>query len=128
MTQQGGDSTWCLLRLDIRRQLALHCRVEEGVRKEPFEELMCEVEEDHTGAVIEAVTLRKGEVRRRRRLRMTHVDAFDADQMCLLGALSLHTQWQWASRRARAAATQSVAGVTHGALCDLHAAAEHGAR
>lgn len=38
-------------------------RVEEGVRKEPFEELMCEVEEDHTGAVIEAVTLRKGEVR-----------------------------------------------------------------
>jgi predicted membrane GTPase involved in stress response len=46
---------------------ALVCsRVEEGVRKEPFEELMCEVEEDHTGAVIEAVTLRKGEVRRRR--------------------------------------------------------------
>ena len=36
------------------------------MRKEPFEELMCVVEEDHTGAVIEAVTLRKGEVRRRR--------------------------------------------------------------
>ena len=38
------------------------CRVEDGVRKEPFEELMCEVEDDQTGAVIEAVTLRKGEV------------------------------------------------------------------
>lgn len=31
---------------------------------EPFEELMCEVEDEHTGAVIEAVSLRKGEVGR----------------------------------------------------------------
>lgn len=39
------------------------CRVEEGQRQEPFEELVCEIDDDHTGAVIEAVTLRKGEVR-----------------------------------------------------------------
>lgn len=37
-------------------------RVEDGVRMEPFEELMCEVEDEHTGAVIEAVSLRKGEL------------------------------------------------------------------
>lgn len=39
------------------------CRVEEGQRQEPFEELVCEIDDDHTGAVIEAVTLRKGEAR-----------------------------------------------------------------
>lgn len=33
------------------------------MRQEPFEELVCEIDDEHTGSVIEAVTLRKGEVR-----------------------------------------------------------------
>jgi len=33
-----------------------------GEKLEPLEELVCEVEEEHTGDVIEAVTLRKGEL------------------------------------------------------------------
>lgn len=38
------------------------CRVEDGVKQEPLEELMCEVEDAYSGPVIEAVTLRKGSV------------------------------------------------------------------
>ena len=38
-------------------------RTENGVRQEPIEELVCEVDDGYSGAVIEAVTLRRGEVR-----------------------------------------------------------------
>lgn len=38
------------------------CRA--GKKLEPLEEVVCEVEDPHAGEVIEAVTLRKGEVRR----------------------------------------------------------------
>ena len=34
-----------------------------GKRLEPLEEVVCEVEDEHAGEVIEAVTMRKGEVR-----------------------------------------------------------------
>jgi predicted membrane GTPase involved in stress response len=65
------------------------CRVEEGVRKEPFEELMCEVEDDHTGAVIEAVTLRKGEVRRA--VHIARAGRIGWDMRCSQSVLTLQT-------------------------------------
>lgn len=37
-------------------------RTVDGARQEPLEELMCEVEDEYSGAVIEAVSLRKGEL------------------------------------------------------------------
>ena len=37
-------------------------RREEGKQLEPIEELHMEVEDEHTGPVIEAVTLRRGEL------------------------------------------------------------------
>lgn len=39
------------------------CCLLPGRRLEPLEEVVCEVEDGHVGEVIEAVTLRKGEVR-----------------------------------------------------------------
>lgn len=38
------------------------CRTEGGQKLEPIEEVVCEVEEEFGGAIIEALTLRKGEV------------------------------------------------------------------
>lgn len=42
------------------------CRIEEGTGKklEPMEEVVCEVEDEHAGGVIESINNRKGEVRR----------------------------------------------------------------
>ena len=37
-------------------------RTEGGQKLEPIEEVVCEVEEEFGGAIIEALTLRKGEV------------------------------------------------------------------
>lgn len=37
-------------------------RTENGQKLEPLEEVVCEVEEEFGGAIIEALTLRKGEV------------------------------------------------------------------
>ena len=41
--------------------------MEGGQRQEPLEEVVCQVEDAFSGAVIEAVTLRKGAVRSRPR-------------------------------------------------------------
>jgi GTP-binding protein len=35
----------------------------EGRRLEPLEEVLCEVEDAHTGAIIEALSLRRGELK-----------------------------------------------------------------
>ena len=65
------------------------------MRKEPFEELMCEVEEDHTGAVIEAVTLRKGEVRRQGEPLSHLLKLRSRDQTCRQGTLFMRTRQHW---------------------------------
>lgn len=45
------------------RRCALFCSHAAGQRLEPLEEVVCEVEDAHAGEVIQALTLRKGEVR-----------------------------------------------------------------
>jgi len=47
-------------------EMAKYCQLftpAAGKKLEPLEEVVCEVEDPHAGEVIEAVTLRKGEVR-----------------------------------------------------------------
>lgn len=51
VTQSHVDNKCCLL-----------CRMIDGQRKEPLEEVVCEIEDEFTGPVIDALSLRRGEV------------------------------------------------------------------
>jgi GTP-binding protein len=48
--------------LSISPPVVLYKNDEKGRRQEPMEELVAEVEEDHAGGIIEAISLRKGEL------------------------------------------------------------------
>ena len=38
------------------------CRMVDGQRREPLEEVVCEIEDEFSGPVIDALSLRRGEV------------------------------------------------------------------
>jgi len=42
---------------------AVHCRMVNGQRMEPLEEVVCEIEDEFSGPIIDALSLRRGEVR-----------------------------------------------------------------
>ena len=60
----GGVDKGCMTRSRFRAYVHIYllCRTEGGQKLEPLEEVVCEVEEEFGGAIIEALTLRKGEV------------------------------------------------------------------
>jgi hypothetical protein len=64
-TEPGGPAAGRargLTRPCLALRCACLCREEEGVRLEPFEEVMCEVGEEQAGAIIEALALRRGDL------------------------------------------------------------------
>ena len=46
----------------MSKQGCLLCRTIDGEKMEPLEEVMCELEDEFSGPVIDALSLRKGEV------------------------------------------------------------------